>query len=191
MTAKRWSCDGHVTCILRRLYLRPTAHLDSLIAGDVANQMVKEGKIHKDLLNLDAMEIAHEMTRKVCVVCVYVWCVCVCVVCLVCVCGVCTSSTVFLSSRCSLLPQQSEVYQGIDPAEFVNYLYKLEDSIGIEQIEKFQQVRYFHIWVYIHCIALSQGSGTYIVTLVVNQLFNHRVSCSSCGQCLRVTVTPL
>lgn len=62
-----------MTCSLCRLYLRPTSHLDSLIAGDVANQMVKEGKLHKDLLNLDAMEIAHEMTRKVCA------CMCACV----------------------------------------------------------------------------------------------------------------
>ena len=76
-----------MTCLLCRLYLRPTSHLDSLIAGDVAHQMVKEGKLHKDLLNLDAMEIAHEMTRKVCVsVCACIWCVCVCVcVCVVCV----------------------------------------------------------------------------------------------------------
>jgi len=91
----------------------------------VANQMVKEGKLHKDLLNLDALEIAHEMTRKVCV--------CVCVH----TCACCSVRPF----TCPSSLQQSEIYQGIDPAEFVNFLYKLQDSIGTERIDKFQQVR--------------------------------------------------
>ena len=60
-----------------------------------------------------------------------------------CVC-VCIRAYAVASSICSPAPsslQQSEIYQGIDPAEFVNYLYKLKDSIGTERIDKFQQVR--------------------------------------------------
>ena len=59
-----------------------------------------------------------------------------------CVCA-CIRAYAVASSICSPAPsslQQSEIYQGIDPAEFVNYLYKLQDSIGTERIDKFQQV---------------------------------------------------
>ena len=48
-----------------RFYLRPVTHLESLIQGEVAQQMVRESKMHRDLLNLDASEVAYVMTRKV------------------------------------------------------------------------------------------------------------------------------
>jgi CRP-like cAMP-binding protein len=47
-----------------RFYLRPVTHLESLIQGEVAQQMVRESKMHRDLLNLDASEVAYVMTRK-------------------------------------------------------------------------------------------------------------------------------
>ena len=71
-----------------------------------------------------------------------------------------------------LIPQQSEIYQGIDPAEFVNYLYKLKDSIGIERIEKFQQVCVrTHVWARVLPRVLA------IASVWVASLPSSRVSC--------------